>query len=141
MGSSHVKSHSPTCFLRLEALQGIGVTAVESDYAGIAPTKSTLHEKVLAYQYTRVSSESFSISVFRLDTNDDKPVNVDLYSLILVGSGASLMGPIKFSPGHHIDDLPCTVWAGLPSRDVGSFHLPADSSTSLISSSVNPYSS
>ena len=141
MACSNVKSYSPTCFLHLEAMQRVGITVVESDYVGIAPAKSTLHGKALAYAYTRASSESFSIRVFRLDTNDDNPVNVDLYSLTLVGSAARLIGPTKPSSGHHLDDLPSTVWAGLPPRSAGPFHFPVNPSTSLISSSTNLYSS
>lgn len=135
---TNVRSSSPISFSRLQALCRDGFTAVESDYAGIAPSTSTLHSKVLAYEYTEVSHKSFSIRVFRLDTKDHRPVNVDLYILTLVGSGASLIGPIKPSSGHHLEDLPPSVWTSLPAGNTDSLHFLAASSTTLISSSVSP---
>ena len=76
-----VKSCSPIGFSRLEALRRSGYTAVESDYAGIAPSTSTLHSKTLAYEVTRAWFDSFEYRVYRLDPRDKDPVNVDLYRL------------------------------------------------------------
>ncbi len=132
---THAKSYCPSSFFRLEALWKAGYTVVESDYAGIAPSRSTLHGKTLAYEFTQVSSDHFSYTVYRLDPKDKKPVNVDLYRLTRAESFANLEGPTKPSSGHHLADLPANVWKGLPTAP---FHFPVDSSTILISSSVNP---
>ena len=126
---------SPIGFSRLQALYGAGYTVVESDYAGIAPSWSTLHSKTLAYEFTQVSSDRFSYIVYRLDPKDKEPVNVDLYRLIRVESFANLEGPTKPSSGHHLLDLPTHVWQRLPVRP---FQFPSTSSTILISSSVSP---
>jgi hypothetical protein len=98
-----------------------GFTVVESDYVCIAPATSTLHRKVLAYQYTKVSNEGFCVEAFRFDTNDARPVNLDLYTLTLVGSHANMIGPTRPSSGHHLEDLPPHLWANLPTTDIGSF--------------------
>jgi hypothetical protein len=131
-----VKSLSPIGFSRLGTLWESGYTAVESDYAGIAPSTSTLHGKALAYELTRASLDSFEYRVYRLDPKDKDPVNVDLYRLTRTESFASLEGPTKPSSGHHLPDLPTHVWNGLPSA---SFHFPVVSSTAFICSSASPY--
>lgn len=130
-----VKSLSPIGFSRLETLWESGYTAVESDYAGIAPSASTLHGKALAYELTRPSFDSFEYRVYRLDPKDKDPVNVDLYRLTRTESLASLEGPTKPSSGHHLADLPTHVWEGLPG---GPFSFSVASSTALICSSVSP---
>ena len=135
---THPKSFSPIGFFRLQALHNAGVTVVESDYAGIAPCSSTLHTKTLAYEFTPVSSSTFSYRVYRLDPEDEKPVNVDLYTLTLVGSAARRKGPTELSSGHHLHDLPAHIWESLPAP---SPYLDVAATTILISSSVSPYSS
>lgn len=135
MSFIHAKSCSPVGFFCLEALYRAGCTVVESDYAGIAPSKSTLHSKTLAYEFTQVSSDSFCYKVYRLDPKDKRPVNVDVYHLTRTESFASLEGPTEPSSGHHLADLPTHVWGRLP---VGPFQFPVASSKILSSSSVSP---
>ena len=138
MGSTHPKSRSLIGFFRLEHLNRAGITAVESDYAGIASSMSTLQSRTLAYNYTEVSRKSFMIEVFRLDPKDENPVNVDLYRLTRTESATYLVGPTKPTSGHHLEDLPASVWERLPAGNVDSFHFPVASSPISISSSVRP---
>ncbi len=127
------KSFSPSGFFQLQVLYKAGFTAVESDYAGIASQKSSLHRKSLPYEITPVSSHSFSYRVYRIDAKDLNPVNVDLYTVTLTGSAAMLSGPSKPPSGHHLHDLPPHIWGSLPTT---SLYLDVASSTILISSSV-----
>jgi hypothetical protein len=135
MSFTFAMSSCLTGFCRLEALSKAGYTAVESDYAGIAPSGSTLYGKTLAYELTQVSSDSFEYRVYRLDPKDKNPVNVDLYRLRRIGSFVNLEGPTEPSSGHHLADLPTHMWERFP---VGPFQFPVGSCTTVISSSVSP---